>query len=348
MRKARVLSIVVVSILLAVSCGSPGGGIGSGGGENPVPVAANALHLTGTVHDSLTGAALPGVLVRFGTTTESTGTDGEFDLLVETSSEVVTAAFSVTKAGYRFIAVIPASFSSGTTYTLPILLSRSNYASYSSQTTLNGQIYASTGKEIGPTSRLWIYLYGKNGTFDYHAEVPYEEGGYSIETPLVNDDCLVLIRIQTGSEDFAVAATGVSLSGSGSRTLSLTASASDWAQATIAAAGAGNVVRGVFLTDYGQVPALIQDAVAPGTVSDLASELTLPAPDRTVGPDGPSILQPFAMTALRLCRPRSTEPSGTSISSPMAPAVTCSGRCGRGVHVLCYPCLSSSSLAEHT
>lgn len=292
MKRAFFLCGVLIAVVLSSTCTVPPGGVPSPGGDGTGGVTpAAGVSLSGLAYDSLTGSPLSGVRLDFASTSVTTASDGLFSLDIATSELAVEGILSVTRPDYRFVVAGPISLPVGSRLSFPVPLIRTDYTKYSSLTSISGNIYSSSDVEIPSESSLSVSLFGGNGTYDSHEGLVYDHG-YSLSTPLVADDCLIIVEVRPPEGTwFAVARRGVSLAGSGSRALDFIADNSQWVAVSLNAGAVGNSACGAFMSDgYGQIPMLLRD---PSRAQSLTKEMTLDE-----APKSAEVFNPFAWSTV--------------------------------------------------
>ncbi len=240
--------------------------------------------LTGTVYDSVTGDPVPGVIIRFGERSAETGVDGSFQLSLGDSGETLIADWLVFKENFQFTYVDRISIDSSRDWQLAVPVKKSDPASYTTKSSLQGDLSSADGSPLPDATVFWIGIYGREGT--YSAYMGETSGSrYSIDTTEDSSDCLVILRVDPAvGNDFVVMAQSVNLSSPVE--LDLQEPVEGFAVVQVAASQDGNWGTCVFSTPYGLVPGLFKDADGDPTIRE-GREFSSAAPEEV------SVYNPF-------------------------------------------------------
>ncbi len=250
----------------------------------PPPRPGGDTHLSGIVHDSVTGDRIPEVVIRFGELSAQSGGDGSFSLELGNGGEVLVADWLVFKAGYQFIYADRVSIDSGRDWQLEVPLRKSDPSLYPTVSSLQGDLSLADGSPLPDGTPLWLGIFGRDGTYSYYPGAT-SLSRYSIATVQDSDDCLVLLRADPGAgNDFVVMAQGVDLSSPVE--LDFREPAEGFATVQVAASREGNRGSCVFSTPYGLIPGLFKDADGSPRIRD-AWEFSSSAPEEV------SVYNPF-------------------------------------------------------
>jgi hypothetical protein len=193
--------VSLVSLLLLVTCGGPGGE------DGPPPVVSA---LSGVIFDGVSGWPLEEATVTLGARRTTTGADGAFRISLADMGGTSSESFSVFHSDYRFLYVEEVTVDGSKSLTVSFPMTRV-VESYPVTHTLLGEIREAGGPEIGAGAQIEMMILAEEGG-RYQTSFTYDPPGFALETPTSGRDCLVLARVSPpASPPFGVMTGGLDL-----------------------------------------------------------------------------------------------------------------------------------------